>query len=253
MRGVLRAFRAITAESAAAKAAVATEAAGGAAAGAGGAAAVGAGGAAVGAAAQANTFTGLMWLGQKITALIGVAAGGRAIYDAAKDPEAWYKKWGDYFVTGKSPWADQKKREPFNLGIMDYLNRPSSFETKPTAKPDQGPLNIPPDSMGNINVWDIAKIIGERMWYGPEAIRNQNAVPSVTPGAFNPNAGPRIQHTEINPSLVQNNSIRVETLLDSAQIGQAIQSQMNTYGENLINGVARQLNVAGPRADAATQ
>ena len=118
---------------------------------------------------------------------------------------------------------------------------------------DQLSPKIPSGSMGNVNVFDLARSLAERMWLGPEAIRNQNVVPSVTPGAVNPLAGPRVQHTEINPSLVQNNSIHVETLLDSAQIGQAIQSQMTTYGENLINGVSRQLNTAAPRSDAATQ
>ena len=104
------------------------------------------------------------------------------------------------------------------------------------------------------SIFDLLGELGKRMYLGPEAIRNQSsAVPNMSPGAFNPNAGPRVQHTEINPSLTQNNSIRVETLLDSAQIGQAIQSQMNTFGEQLINGVARQINGAGPRADAATQ
>lgn len=239
IEGVSAAIKALKVTTVAAEAGAAASAAN-----AGGAGAAGAAGAAAGATATGtNVFSGLAWMGQKFTALVATFAGSKAIYDAAKDPEAWRKKWGQYLDDGKSPWADQKKRQPFNLGIMDRLNG-AVTSPAPTVMPQES------DSR---SVTDLLRSLGERMWYGPEAIRNQSAIPTVPPGAFNPNAGPRISNTEINPSLVQNNNIRVETLLDSAQIGSAIQNQLTTYGEQLINGVSRQIRGAGPRAEFAPQ
>jgi len=144
------------------------------------------------------------------------------------------------FLTGSAGGEDPVSSEQKN---QEYIQN----------RKTNGPDIIDRYIGGLIDLYNLPSKFGERMWLGPESLRTPSVVPNVSPGAFNPLAGPRVQHTEINPSLVQNNSIRVETLLDSAQIGSAIQSQMNVYGEQLISGISRQINTAGPRAEQPTQ
>ncbi len=96
----------------------------------------------------------------------------------------------------------------------------------------------------------------KRAWVGPQAIQDQNRayVPTVPPGAFNPNAGPRVGgNTEILPTLNQTNNIHVETLLDADQIGKVVSDKMAKSGDELINSLTRDLQRAGPRVEKATQ
>ena len=96
-----------------------------------------------------------------------------------------------------------------------------------------------------------------RFWNGPEAIRNENAnrmQPTVTPGALGPaQAGPRTDIQNIQPTLNQTNNIKVETMLDAAQIGSIVSDKVKSAGEQFFNGFTRDLQRAGPRVEAPVQ
>jgi hypothetical protein len=96
--------------------------------------------------------------------------------------------------------------------------------------------------------FNLLDLIPDRIRYGPESIRNEN----VAPGALGPRV-PGATNVQNNPTLNQTNNIHVETTLDAAQIGQIIGEKVTTAGEQMINGLTRGLQRAGPRVENATQ
>ena len=126
-------------------------------------------------------------------------------------------------------------------------------KVKPEAiDSDQQSPKLP--KISNQDMWGFFRGLAERMYYGPDAIRNQNAQPAVAPGALGPRAvnnGP--VNNSVNPTLNQTNNIKVETTLDAAQIGQIVGDRVTSFGEKMLNGYTRNLQLAGPRVEKATQ
>jgi Tape measure protein len=143
---------------------------------------------------------------------------------------------------------------PFVYDLWDKFKGGYNTNVQPLPATPSVPVT---ESDANSGAYGIAKAIAERMWYGPESIRKESAsvVPSVTPGAVAPSGTVNTGAVDnsINPVLHQSNNIHVETTLDAAQIGAVVQGQMNTFGEQLINGVSRQIRTSNPIADAAKQ
>lgn len=150
-----------------------------------------------------------------------------------------------------------------NQIVKDALGRPvGTTDVAPKIGnwgPEIGPAigsilkQLPSSIPGITTGWDLMQLFRndkawnflDRLTYGPESIRQP-------PGALGPRiagAGP----TEIAPVLNQTNNIRVETTLDSEQIGRVVEDKMKANGTQAIDALTRSLQTSAPAVEQRTQ